>query len=363
MAILNHCNKCNSFVSRKHSECPGCKSSLKNPKKFKVNIPLPDGKRIVRIVDTKYTDARDLEARIRNDLKQEKWFDKKSAPLLTDMVEKMTEYNKRRLKEPMRFEKRWNKHVKPHIPKKMTMDQLTTRHVEKILSKMHDQGLKPATIQHVLRVIGRLYNWAKHQGYYLGDNPTQGIDTIKVHNEVNNYLSLEQVKKLKKFLNKWPDKRGALFIKFAFYTGCRKGEIIDLEWTHVNIESRKIYLADPKGKPVTLPISKKAAGVLRRIKKMPPKVKSKYIFCSRSGKKRIHFKNWYLIKKKAKLPEYFRFHDIRHSYASHQASSGKISIFQLQKLLNHQDIKTTMRYAHLFPSELEKAAENIDSIY
>jgi integrase len=46
------------------------------------------------------------------------------------------------------------------------------------------------------------------------------------------------------------------------------------------------------------------------------------------------------------------FHDLRHSFASHLAMSG-ISVFDIQKLLGHSDIKTTMRYMHLAPDHLK----------
>ncbi len=64
-----------------------------------------------------------------------------------------------------------------------------------------------------------------------------------------------------------------------------------------------------------------------------------------------------------KIEDGFIFHDLRHTFASHMASSGKITLFELQKLMNHQSITMTLRYAHLFDKRLHEAAIVSDEIY
>ena len=59
----------------------------------------------------------------------------------------------------------------------------------------------------------------------------------------------------------------------------------------------------------------------------------------------------------------FRFHDLRHTYASYLASSGKVDIYTLKELLGHSDIKMTMRYAHLINGALKKAACVADEVF
>ena len=58
-----------------------------------------------------------------------------------------------------------------------------------------------------------------------------------------------------------------------------------------------------------------------------------------------------------------RFHDLRHTYASHLASSGKVDIYTLKTLLGHKDIKLTERYSHLSNDRLRKSTEVLDTLF
>ena len=64
------------------------------------------------------------------------------------------------------------------------------------------------------------------------------------------------------------------------------------------------------------------------------------------------------IKKKARLPKDFRpLHGLRHVYASMLASSGKVDMYTLQKLLTHKSPLMTQRYAHLRDEALKRASD------
>jgi site-specific recombinase XerD len=54
---------------------------------------------------------------------------------------------------------------------------------------------------------------------------------------------------------------------------------------------------------------------------------------------------------------------LRHVYASHLASSGKVELFVLKKLLGHKDIKMTQRYSHIMNSALRKGTEVADELF
>jgi len=64
------------------------------------------------------------------------------------------------------------------------------------------------------------------------------------------------------------------------------------------------------------------------------------------------------IRDRAKLPKDFRpLHGLRHSYASMLASSGKVDMYWLQKLLTHKSPQMTQRYAHLRDEVLKNASD------
>ena len=67
------------------------------------------------------------------------------------------------------------------------------------------------------------------------------------------------------------------------------------------------------------------------------------------------FYSWDACRKRAGLPE-FRIHDLRHSFASFLVNAGR-SLYEVQQLLGHADIRTTSRYAHLSRDTLREAVE------
>jgi hypothetical protein len=69
---------------------------------------------------------------------------------------------------------------------------------------------------------------------------------------------------------------------------------------------------------------------------------------------------WARIRKQAKISKGFRFHGLRHTFASYLASSGELDLYTLQKLLNHQTPEMTQRYAHLLDEALRRGANVAD---
>jgi integrase len=70
------------------------------------------------------------------------------------------------------------------------------------------------------------------------------------------------------------------------------------------------------------------------------------------------------VRAKAGLPETFRpLHGLRHSFASWLASSGKVSMYELQKLLTHSSPQMTQRYAHLHDDALRKASDLAGALF
>lgn len=238
-----------------------------------------------------------------------------------------------------------------------------------ILNKMHKRGYAPATVKQVLLLIKRLYNWSREQGIHESAyNPCNNLKVPKVDNRVTNPIATkEQLKRLEDVLDGWSyNKMVPLIIRFALYTGRRKGEILALKWRDVDLVKKFVTITKAKnGMIQTYPINRKAMSIIMRAKVLK-RGRCPYVFPNRNGNSYHHSggfdKTWRLIRKKAGLPT-TRFHDLRHTFASWIASSGKVDIYTLKELLGHSDIKMTQRYAHLINGALRRAVEVADEVF
>ncbi len=134
--------------------------------------------------------------------------------------------------------------------------------------------------------------------------------------------------------------------------------MLNLKWADLDFERGFITLRGDvakKGKTEIIPMNDEARKVLEAI----PRSASDYVFPGRYDDKPIANISPILkrVREKAGLPDSFRpLHGLRHSFASWLASSGQVSMYELQKLLTHSSPQMTQRYAHLHDDALKKAS-------
>ena len=181
------------------------------------------------------------------------------------------------------------------------------------------------------------------------------IEMPKVNSLKTEDLTAKQLKTLLDVINADAHPQAGPMMKFALYTGMRRGELFRLRWADVDFHRSIIHLRNPKGgEDETIPLNNASRELLEK----HPRTESDFIFPGRNGDQRVEIKRAInSIKIKANLPGDFRsLHGLRHVYASGLASSGKVDLYTLQKLLRHKDPKMTMRYAHLRDEGLRRAA-------
>jgi len=159
-------------------------------------------------------------------------------------------------------------------------------------------------------------------------------------------------------LASWP--KLPLIIMLAMTTGARRGNLENLRWEDVNFEERKIYIGKTKnGSPHICVLTE---SVVTELKKFYRGKKEGLIFAStRAPNTPFHFNKAY---KKALQDagiggEGVVFHSLRHSHASHLASSGA-SLLEIANSLNHRTMSMVARYAHL---DTTSRAKMIDRVF
>jgi integrase len=134
--------------------------------------------------------------------------------------------------------------------------------------------------------------------------------------------------------------------RWRLLTGCRRGEIIGLQWKWVDFERRCLCLPDSKTGAKTVPLGDPAIDLLRT---MPAIGGSEFVFTASRGDGHIIGlpSVWEEARKLANLPG-VPTRDLRHSFASVAVSGGE-SLYIVGKILGHRQARTTEVYAHLAP--------------
>ena len=271
-----------------------------------------------------------------------------------DLAEYWLEQYSKVNNSPSQYQKnreRLEKHLIPYF-QDTAVCRINAKMIEEYIASKVEK-IKPATINRTLSILSKMFNDAIRWGY-LKENPMKQISKLREEQEAFNYLPQDEARKLLENCSEdfYP------ICCCALYTGMRVSEILGLKWKNVDLKERIITVEKSKGKRIRyIPIHQHLLEVLKKMKKNSS---SELVFPNREGKIRKRDLRSVLNNalKTAGLRR-IRFHDLRHTFASNFVMQGG-SILSLQKILGHQDLKMTLRYAHLAPSFLQKEIEILD---
>jgi integrase len=280
------------------------------------------------------------------------------APYLSEVWKEYSKFAKVNKRSWSDDETRYRLHIEPKLGS-LKMSNITPGMIQNIL----DDKLKsyaPATQKQVLQMINRLFNYGIKQRLYRGENPCRSVSIPTFDNRQTECLSVDEIKRLLDVVEKDQNERAALVVKFALFAGKRRGEILRLKWDCVDFNSGTAQFLNTKnGSHHAVPLNQQALAVLRRAEEL--KI-SELVFPCSTGKYYWDFPaTWRRLRKKAGFN--YRFHALRHTFSSHLAQSGKVTMFELKELLNHKSLKMVERYAHLFPNHLRKATSVMDNLF
>lgn len=269
------------------------------------------------------------------------------------------------------------------------IDAITGRDLEQIRTTWMQAGNKPATVNRkmgsISGVLSRAVEWE-----YITTHPMAKLKQLKVDSmRLVRYLDEDENKRLRAALdarqdemrveresaNKWRadrckvQKQSLLDLHFTDHikpmvlvslnTGMRRGELFDLKWSSVNFVSKTITVIGDTTKTNEtrhIPMNKEVVAVLEEWKKQSKA--ALYVFPNQDGSRFEDVKSaWLKLLKRAEVVG-FRWHDMRHDFASRLVMAG-VPLNTVRDLLGHTDIKMTLRYAHLAPSSKAAAVELI----
>lgn len=349
------CKTSNALNARK---CSRCGAEFARDRKYRVCVSVK-GQRVNRIVQN-LTIAREVESTIKSDLVRGEYDVKHhrvdKTPTLNDVWEKYLPWAKEHKGTWRDDQYHYGKHLEPRFGSKR-LDAILPIDIERMKLELkrgrnkHGNPYAKATIKHQLVLLKRLFNVAIKWDLFDGKNPVSQVTLPKLDNQKTEFLTEEELQRLQETLDTWPIRESVDFIRFALFSGLRRGELFKLTWDDVDFDRSTVTLRGTKGgKTTTVPINEEALEVLRNLD-----IKSTFVFPGEDGQQRKDFKGpWLKIRQAAGLPQGFRFHGLRHHFASTLVSNG-VDLYTVGKLLSHKNSSTTQRYAHLGDESLRKA--------
>jgi integrase len=255
----------------------------------------------------------------------------------------------------------FNNFMSQHFPTGWkNISKIKRNHIEEYANQQIDDKA-PKTVNGALDHIKSIFKYAIKNDY-IRKSPAEDVVkfALKDEKEAPYFTKKELVKIWDNSNEHWVN-----FFKILYYTGMRKSELINLTWKNVNLkkgeESVTVISSEDfrtkTGRKRTIPLHRNAIDIIKGQKG----IHKKYVFVSKEGKI-IHrdkpYRNLKAALKRAGLEG--DVHKLRHTMASHAILKG-VSIYEVKELLGHQDIQTTMIYAHLSPNTLRKAINKLES--
>ena len=311
---------------------------------------LPNGKRLRQSAGTENReDAEALLAKLTLDAYRERHFGLKPERSWQEAIVRYLEV-KATLKS-YRDVQRICRNLHPYLGGLM-LNHINGDVVWSIIQGEMKKGNKPATINRYLSLLRNLLRTARDEWQWIDSIPKVRLLPGEV--ERDRWLTKEEADRL---LAVCPPHLAAI-VRFALATGCRAREILGLEWCRVDLNRGTAWLNQTKnGTPRGVPLNRDSLAVLEdQVGKHP-----QFCFTYRGEpiKANVSNKAWFSALEKAGLDD-FRFHDLRHTWASWHRQSGT-SCDELKELGGWKTRSMVDRYAKFATDHLAIAAARIES--
>ena len=225
------------------------------------------------------------------------------------------------------------------------VDSTTTQEIERQLDQAcRENDWRPGTVNRYRAMLSLIFRLAVENGKLSG-NPTRKVKRLKENNERVRFLTEEEERRLRTAIHEACPEHLPEF-ELALHTGMRKSEQYGLAWENVNTPLRVLtVLRSKSGEARHIPLNTTALDALDALRKLHP---DSPLVCG-GGKAPFWFRR---VLRRACVAN-FRWHDLRHTFASRLTMAGVPSRTVLE-LLGDKTPAMILRYAHLsFEHELE----------
>jgi len=345
---------------------------LIDPQKRKYRIAFwYKGRHYARVITGNRNLAQDMEARMRLELAEGRYFPERNRPNLS-----FNEAAKRFLgqfakNKPSQKQYYYNTLSAMNFFGAKPISEITPEDVRQYRAKENQRGLSPVSINHYQKNLRRLFSWLEEVGLFEGKNPASSKYVPLVNEKPywrRNFLTPEQFQKLLEVAHP----RIRTIVITAAHTGMRHGELEAIRKQDVDLDRCTIWIPKSKnGEPGSVPVTDTLFTLLAPIVKALPSPECKVLDFThydklwkkaRADAGLLHevweegMNRW----QKVKANKNFHLHDLRHTAASY-AIMGSKDPYAVQHFLRLKTQSLMQRYAHLLPGHVRQAALTLDT--
>jgi site-specific recombinase XerD len=246
----------------------------------------------------------------------------------------------------------------------LTLEKISPALVIDYRNKRLSEGAAHSTILNELGLLRNAFNISIKHWRWCKENPVSQVSLNLKAEQIDRWLTVEEEKRLLEGAKGQLSNQLVDMINLALNTGMRKGEILSLKIHDIDFSRKTLLIMESKnGEKRSIPLNNAAMDILSKRAREESISMSGYIF-STSKHNQIMPSNlsraFNKALTKAKINK-FRFHDLRHTFATRLVQSG-IDLYKVSKLLGHKDISTTQRYAHHYPESLREGVDILDAL-
>ncbi len=266
--------------------------------------------------------------------------------LLTDAMDRF--FEEATLKPRTLESYRFNARVCTRLLGHLHLDEVNRRTLSEFVTTRKRLGVTDATIRRDLAFLSSVVSMANRWGW-MDTHPVTAFNkkTLKESRPRTRFISREEFARLHDAAS--DDLKPILVL--AVETGLRKEELLGLKIGSIDLRRREVHLQETKtNNPRRVPLSPTAMGTIRELLERS-RPRSPYLFCKSDG---THIGN----PKKAFIGaccragvQDFRFHDLRHTFASWWVQGGG-DLYRLSRILGHTSLQMSARYGHLRTDDL-----------
>ena len=300
--------------------------------------------------------AEKIYRKVMTEVVEGKWFDKLPGDEKTfrEMMEKyMTDHSRINKRSWPRDEDSLT-HLLPIFGACVVTD-VSPRHVNSYKSARRQEGASPATVNRELALGKHAYSLAIREWEWARENPFKMVSMEKEAPYKDRWLTENEERRLLLACPAWL----ADVVTFGLDTGCRRGEILSLTRRHVALQTRVATIYGQKTSAWRgIPLTARAVSMLSRRYRDAARRKEDDLVFTDGGGNPVDINDLrrdFLAAMKRAEVAHFRFHDLRHTFATRLAQNG-VDLLTIQRLLGHTSSSTTERYAHHYVESLRDAA-------